>query len=199
MCKSWDKSNTQLECLQVFFFERLWPVRTVDFKAFFYNIFWFKFLEELHHFNVAIIPCRWKIFLDFQAQTLLISGTRKGEGRNVEDVMDGPVLLLLKSEIFFLFLLSIFRQLPKGSWGPWEEDQAMPHPCTSLFAHIKCCLLSMGAFYFSPHCYPGWITMSPPVPLCTTFPLKWERILGVVFVNLCFERTSVHQCTLAGV
>lgn len=125
--------------LASFFFERLWPVRTVDSKVFFYNISWFRFLEGLHNFNVAIIPCLWKIFLDLQAQTLLISGTRKGEGRNVEDVMDGPVLLLLRSEIFFLFFLSIFWQLPKGSWGPWEEDQAMPHQCTSLFAYAVCC------------------------------------------------------------
>lgn len=42
------------------------------------------------------------------------------------------------------------------------------------------------------------IDISPSIPLCDTAPLKWER-LGIVLVHLYSGRTSVHQCTLAGV
>ena len=62
-------------------------VITVGFKTMFYSIYLFRFLDGLHHFNVAIVPYLGKIFLGTQAQTLLISGTGEGKGRNIGDVM----------------------------------------------------------------------------------------------------------------
>lgn len=74
---------------------------TSGFKALFFSICLFTFLEGLHHFIVAIVPSLCKVLLGPQAKTLLISGTRKEKGRNIEDVMDSPELLFFSSEILF--------------------------------------------------------------------------------------------------
>lgn len=58
-------------------------------------------LEGLYHFIMTIVPCLCKIFLGPQAQTLLISGTRNGEGRNIENATDSTMLLFFRPEILF--------------------------------------------------------------------------------------------------
>lgn len=69
-------------CFFFFPFEIVWLVVTVGFKAMLYSICLFRFLDGLQHFDVGIVPCL-RIFLGIQAPTLLISGTGKGEGRNI--------------------------------------------------------------------------------------------------------------------
>lgn len=54
---------------------------TVGFKAMFYSICLFGFLDGLHQFDVAIVSCLQKIFLGTQALTVLILGTGKEEGK----------------------------------------------------------------------------------------------------------------------
>lgn len=52
-----------------------------------WNCCMFRFLDGLHHFDVAIVPHLQKIFLGTYAQTLLISGTGKGGGKHIGNVM----------------------------------------------------------------------------------------------------------------
>lgn len=170
---------------------------TVGFKAFFYSIYLFSSLEGLHRFNVAIILCLLKIFLGPQAQKLLISETRKGEGRNIEDEIDSPLLLFSRSEILFCLLFSPFSGNLQRVAAPPTPAPRRIRPClipVLLYlptSSAVCC--SQDAFYFFPPSrYPGWINMSPFVTLCITVPMKWKRHLEVVVVICFLESTSVY-------
>lgn len=91
------------------FLERVGLVMTVGFKAMFYSIYLFIFLDGLHHLDVAFVSCL-QVFLGTLGPDTSYFRNWKGRGKNDWDVMAlcFNFLGLRFSSVFFFSPLSIF-------------------------------------------------------------------------------------------
>lgn len=170
---------------------------TVGFKAMFYSICLFGFLDGLHQFDVAIVSCLQKIFLGTQALTVLILGTGKEEGKILGMWWSCAFIFQVWDSLLVPSLH--FLTTSKGWLGPTGGWSGQASSLYFFVCLLQCCLLPTGWLLLLPDCRTGWVSISPYMPLCDTAPLKPEKLLGVALVNLYSRRPSVHPCTLADV
>lgn len=125
---------------------------TVGFKAMFYSIYLFIFLDGLHHLDVAFVSCL-QIFLGTLGPDTSYFRNWKGRGKNDWDVMAlcFNFLGLRFSSVFFFFFPLHFLTTSKRQAGPMGGGSG--HAFSLYFS--VCCLWPAGCLLVLPNCCPG--------------------------------------------